>query len=176
MLLIRKGKTPGLWAGPVPGRPVSLPDQCGITLIESLMALVVISIALLGIASLQLLTLQDMRDARWRASAINLAGGMLEQLRADRENAEDYSITDSELEGCEAGTSVACQEMARWLQDVSVSLPSSLVNLAVTESPSEIRAQLAIRWRQRPADENDPLPACGQEAASGGCIRLETLL
>ncbi|SDM11692.1 type IV pilus assembly protein PilV [Modicisalibacter muralis] len=150
--------------------------QCGITLIESLMTLVIISIALLGVASLQLLTLQDMRDASWRASAVNLAGGMLEQLRADRVNADDYAITDNKLQGCGTGTSIACQEMARWLQDVSASLPSSLVNLSVTESASETRAQLAIRWRQRPAGANDPLPTCGQDATSGGCIRLETLL
>lgn len=150
--------------------------QCGITLIESLIALVIISIALLGVASLQLLTLQDMRDARWRASAVNLAGSMLEQLRADRDNAENYLIEGSEPE-CGSGTTGSCGIVNGWLDEVTASLPSSSVNLSMSEpTGDETSVSLSIRWRQRPASDGDPLPSCGQDADSGGCIRLVTFL
>lgn len=150
-------------------------SQRGITLIESLMALVIISIALLGIASLQLLTLQDVRDARWRASAVNLASGMLEHLRADRDNVDDYRVENSEP-GCGSGTTGSCGVLNGWLDEVSASLPSASVNLATLNLPDGMGVSISIRWRQRPAEEDNPLPACGQDADSGGCIRLVTSL
>lgn len=156
-------------------RRVRRRHQCGITLVESLIALVVISIALLGVASLQLLTLQDMRDARWRASAVNLASSMLEQLRADRDNVDYYRVENS-VPKCGSSTADSCGILNGWLDEISASLPSTSVNLATADLPGETSVSLSIRWRQRPADENDPLPSCGEDTESGGCIRLVTVL
>ncbi|MDH4571071.1 hypothetical protein CUR86_00435 [Salinicola acroporae] len=56
----------------------------GVTLIESLIALLVLSIALLGVGALQLMTQRDEVEARWRSAAVAMSGNLIEQLRTDR--------------------------------------------------------------------------------------------
>lgn len=158
--------------------------QRGISLIESLVALLLISIALLGVAGLQLTTLQDARDARWRIEAVALASGALELMRASRDNADAFEITSGEgpsIAACgDTDTAAICDSMMAWLDEVA-RLPNALAAITVDTVGDLKHVTLSLRWRQQPVkseDEgkSDPLPQCGADAASGGCVMLETRL
>nr|WP_297460464.1 type IV pilus modification protein PilV [uncultured Halomonas sp.] len=158
--------------------------QSGISLVESLVALLLISIALLGIAGLQLTTLQDTRDARWRIEAVSLASGALERMRASREDADAFEIDadDQTIAACAGGDTAICNGMKAWLSEVDRLLPNALAAIAVDTVDDLEHVTVSLRWRQRPPvesedeGESDPLPKCGADAASGGCVMLETRL
>jgi type IV pilus assembly protein PilV len=61
----------------------------GITLVEAMVAVLVLSLGLIGLASLQLNGLRFNRDAYLRSQATVLLYEVLEQLRMDRSNAVD---------------------------------------------------------------------------------------
>lgn len=152
--------------------------QCGVSLIEALVALVLISIALLGIAGLQLATLQDTRDARWRIEAVALASGALERMRASREDVDAFEIdaVDQSIAACAGGDTTICEDMKAWLNEVARLLPNALAAITVDTVGDLEHVTLSLRWRQQPSGNGDPLPACGADAASGGCVMLETRL
>ena len=150
--------------------------QTGVSLIESLIALLLISIALLGVAGLQLTSLQDARDARWRVDAISLANGMLELMRADSGHAESFEIPlNAGSPACGAIRPEACLR-DDWLAEVAQTLPNAVPAVAVTQVGGVDRVSISLRWRQQPDDGANPLPACGADAPSGGCVMLETRL
>lgn len=65
----------------------------GLSLLEVLIALLVLSIGLLGIAGLQLTGLQENQNAHFRTQAVYLANDMADRMRANPTG--DYSIVDN---------------------------------------------------------------------------------
>jgi type IV pilus assembly protein PilV len=123
----------------------------GITLIEMLIAVLVLSFGLLGLAGLQALSLKNNQSAYLRSQATMLGYEILDRLRADRENAinGDYNTTDASIllggvgffsaasfsrylpegEGqaaCDGGTRI-CTVVIRWNDLRVASAPISLV-------------------------------------------------
>lgn len=68
-------------------------QQVGFTLIEILVAIVISAIGLLGIARLQLVTLQNNSGSQYRSIAIQLSSDLLERMRANAQgvNAANYN-------------------------------------------------------------------------------------
>ena len=65
--------------------------QRGISMVESLVALVVIAVGMLGIAGLYLSSLQASRSAKLRSHAVELASSIADRIRANREAAAAYA-------------------------------------------------------------------------------------
>ncbi|HEY5645614.1 MAG TPA: type IV pilus modification protein PilV [Pseudomonadales bacterium] len=61
--------------------------QTGLTLIELLVAVLVLAIGVLGITALQMVSLQNNRGALYRAEAVQLAYDMMDRIRANPEGA-----------------------------------------------------------------------------------------
>lgn len=64
-------------------------SQRGFTLLETLVALLILSIGLLGLASLQLTNVKNSRDAYYRTQAMILAQDIAERMRANRQGVEE---------------------------------------------------------------------------------------
>ena len=64
--------------------------QGGFSLIEVLVAVLIVSVGVLGVAGLQLLSLQNNTSAMYRTQAIQSAYDIMDRARANR--GEDYSI------------------------------------------------------------------------------------
>jgi len=78
--------------------PLNLKHQTGLSLIESMVALLVISIGLLGIAALQLNSLKQNSSAFWHSQAVLIAHDMADRVRANRVEAANYIGIDTRNE------------------------------------------------------------------------------
>jgi type IV pilus modification protein PilV len=95
--------------------------QSGFTLLEVLIALLVLSIGLLGLAGLQAYSLQNNQSAAYSSHATFLGYDILDRIRANRENAEDYSIAIDD--DAPDGTSIAAQDLRAWKTNLGNLLP-----------------------------------------------------
>lgn len=151
--------------------------QSGVSLIESLIALLLIGIALLGVAALQLVTLQDARDARWRIEAVSLASGLIERMRASPDAVTGFALDSGGTQAAACGSDAdICSSVADWLDAVSNRLPHGLAEVDVDEIDEVDHVTISLRWRQAAPSNDDPLPACGADSDSGGCVTLESRL
>jgi type IV pilus assembly protein PilV len=113
------------------------PNCRGLTLVEILVALLVLSIGLLGLAGLQSASLRFNTSAYFRTQATALAYSLADRMRANREAAlgGEYTFAlPSTAPTCgvpDGSGSVPEQEKAAWLNALACRLPQS--NGAVTQ-------------------------------------------
>lgn len=94
----------------------------GFTLIEVLVALVVLCIGLLGVAGLQLTSLKSNHGSAMRTQATYLAYDIVDRMRANREAALDGDYNIDLGDDVEKGT-VAQNDLFDWKQNISNTLP-----------------------------------------------------
>ncbi len=97
----------------MPMNIISPHRQCGATLVEVLIAAIIIGIGLLGIASLQVKALQGSTNAEFRAKATDLAWALADRIRANLTADNSYLAnnnynTDPEntISSCPTGAAV----------------------------------------------------------------------
>ena len=121
-------------------------SQPGFSLIESLVALVVLSVGMVGIAALQVQGLGAGRTAQLRTLAVNLAADMADRIRANRNGLSAYTGIGSGSD-CDPGSAggadctpaaVAARDLAEWTQEVATALPNGegAVSFDATMPPS----------------------------------------
>ncbi|MBC8212031.1 MAG: type IV pilus modification protein PilV [Gammaproteobacteria bacterium] len=76
--------------------PLNIKRQSGLTLIESMVALLVISVGLLGIAALQINSLKQNSSAFWHSQAVLMAHDMADRVRANRAEIVNYVGIDTQ--------------------------------------------------------------------------------
>lgn len=141
--------------------------QSGFTMVEALVALIVLSIGLLGIAALYLDSLRAGRAALYRTQAINLASDLAERIRANRDAvggyAVDFGVVPVATASCE--TTAACSalqlaetDLARWKGeitgggDVLGPLPQGDGRVVVTLGTPNVY-DVTVRWMTPGEDE-----------------------
>jgi type IV pilus assembly protein PilV len=90
---------------PVARRKFGGRRQAGFSMIEVLVALLVLALGLLGFALLQTMNLRFTQSANLRTQATNLAYDLLDQMRANRRDAADYATAATFLAGSVSDTS-----------------------------------------------------------------------
>jgi type IV pilus assembly protein PilV len=137
----------------------------GMTLIEVLVTLVIISVGLLGVAALQLSTVRNNYDAYIRSQAAVLASDMLDRMRANRESAlgdpSPYAVTF----GTPTGTGTqAASDIRDWKSTLRTQLANGDGAITVTQIAAPAGPGVAvpraivtitIQWGERESD--DPL-------------------
>jgi len=107
-------------------------DQGGFTLLEVLVALVVISVGMLGIAVLYVEGLKAERTSVYRTSAVNLVADMADRIRANPTGTIAY-VGGSANNGCTNGAGdcspqqIAQEDLWWWDRDVASRLPGGAV-------------------------------------------------
>jgi len=119
----------------------SMKSQSGFTMVETLVALVVLAIGLLGIAALYLNSLQAGRSAIYRTEAVNLAADLADRIRSNRTALGAYAnvFTDAPADvpacyttaGCTAAQ-LAASDLNRWKANIAQQLPNGQGQVAVT--------------------------------------------
>ncbi len=115
--------------------------ESGFSMVEVLVALVVLAIGLLGIAALYLNSLQSGRTAIYRTQAITLAADLADRIRMNRtaQAAYNSAYTDagavvgtcSTTGGCSDGD-LASTDLATWKAEVAEQLPNGQGQVVVT--------------------------------------------
>ena len=127
----------------------------GFTLVEALVALVVLSIGLLGIASLQLSSLRWNHGASMRSQATLLAYDILDRMRVNQ-IAADAGAYDIAVGATKASGTVAGDDIIRWKTDLSSTLPSGDGSVTRTTVGTTITYTIVVQWddthAERPQD------------------------
>lgn len=132
----------------------------GFSLIEVLVALVVLSVGLLGLAALQSTATQFNASAYIRSQATILAYDIADRIRANRQAALDgaytsaYPGTNDCTNGALAGT-VAQQDLGAWRRALACSLPSG--NGAIRFDAGTQVLTILVRWDES-RDPDAPNP------------------
>jgi type IV pilus assembly protein PilV len=134
-------------------------------MIEVLIALIVLAIGLLGFALLQTMNMRFTQSANYRTQATNLAYDLLDQMRANRQQAWWYSgstgasfnageITDTNCSRPLGAAATIRNNVERWQCQVVRALGDS-ANAGVTYVDGEVTVTIAWgdqRWDQAQPD------------------------
>ena len=128
--------------------------QGGFSLIEVLIAVLILGVGLLGLALLQSISLRNGTSAAHRTQATNLAYEMIDMIRANRPEAGNYNLirfTDFAAINPDACPAPAG---ARWQQDRAIwrcavvrALPGGEGNVEITPPTATTAGQVRIRVR-----------------------------
>lgn len=114
--------------------------QNGNTLLEALVALLIFSIGLVGILGIQLSSIKNSIDAKYRSDASFLANQIIGQMWVDRSNIDNYAYNDSGAT-CGSTTSGGAgnTNVTNWLGNLDSVLPGT----ALAKSKIEISTPIA---------------------------------
>jgi type IV pilus assembly protein PilV len=124
--------------------PVARKAQRGTTLIETMVALLVLSVGLLGVAALQLTSLRNNRGAHLRSQAQVMAYDIADRMRANRNVAltNGYNIALGATPS--ASDPLALLDLQRWRESVSTTLPAGDGSVAIVGGTNVV--VITIRW------------------------------
>jgi type IV pilus assembly protein PilV len=152
----------------------------GMALMESLIALAVLSGALLGLLWLQVQTLAESTTSMWRSQAIQLIGDLSERVRSNPQaqaRLQDFRVewgvtvdvsVDCQTDGCDAA-SLARWDLARWKAAVSRQLPrGEAMVYALPDSAGAPATMLGVMigWRAKASAISSSSSADGEPEAS----------
>ena len=127
---------------PLPKRPAH-----GFTLLEVLVAILVVAGGLLGLAALMNASLRNNQSANAQTQAVWLAYDMLDRLRADRVNAlgaagANYNVTFSSASSSSAAFPKA--QVTEWKNLLAANLPVGDGKVLVTPATREVT--VVVQW------------------------------
>ena len=126
--------------------------QRGFTMVEILIAMLILAIGLLGVAGVQVLALKETTDANIQSQVNFYAQNIVEQMRADLKGvkAGDYNtITSSGCSSC--STAFEKSVVNSWLQEVNTNIPGGKGAVSVASGV----ATVTITWSQRGSAASD---------------------
>lgn len=145
--------------------------QAGFTLIEALVAFLILTVGLLGIASLQTMSLKSGHTAALRTVAVVKVEEILESMRSNPTAVIDYAagVADMGIDnGCSqtAAAAAACtptqmaqDELFRWKNSLIEALPNNAATTAsVVVTPPAPPATMnlvvvSVNWNERDVDK-----------------------
>ncbi|MFV8836659.1 type IV pilus modification protein PilV [Aquisalimonas sp.] len=138
--------------------------QGGYSLLEVLIAVLILSIGLLGLAGLQTTSLQSNQSAAQVSQATFLASDILDRMRANPDSARsgNYDVDPGQRSDDFSGGSLAAADVRGWLQQLETALPGVLGEDcngeacgAAVNVDGNGYASVTVRWVDERMDEDD---------------------
>ncbi len=125
----------------------------GFTLIEVLIALIIMSVGMLGIAGLYVHSMQAGRTSVLRHNAVTLAGDIADRIRANPRAGAAYALAGGNNNCVAGGIDCTIGEMAAndiflWDQQAATTLPNGLVNIVFNNGVIPPTYQITITWTE----------------------------
>lgn len=124
----------------------------GFSLIEVLIALVIMSVGMLGIAGLYMHSMQAGRSSIFRHQAVTLAGDIADRIRANPRAGVAYMAAGVDFSCVGGGIDCSPAEMAQndillWDQQAAGSLPNGTVNIVFVDGGTAPDSyQITVTW------------------------------
>jgi type IV pilus assembly protein PilV len=123
----------------------------GFTLVEVLIALVILSVGMLGIAGLYVHSMQAGRTSLFRHHAVTLAGDVADRIRANPRAAASYGLAGANNNCVNGGIDCTPAQMAAndidlWDQQASDTLPNGTVTVVLGGAVPMLTYQITIAW------------------------------
>lgn len=115
----------------------------GITLIEVLVTMLVMSIGLLGLAGLQALMLYQNHSAYQRSQATILTYDIIDRMRSNRNAALNGDYDLKLTADAPTGTSIPASELRAWRTALIDAIPSAASSVAVD---NDGKVTITVRW------------------------------
>lgn len=167
--------------------------QRGISLIEALVALVVLSVGMLGIAGMFVESVRSSRTALLRTQAVNLVSDMADRIRANANARTAYATSTygdlpakhgcaptSDEDGNNCGIAeLAEDDLARWREAVDFALPltaddaqRAVVEYFAPEPNGPERYRITVFWGEPSTALNDEAPQASAYSYSSDVILM----
>ncbi len=136
--------------------------QGGIGLVEVLIAVLILAIGLLGLASMQTNGMRMTNGSMSRSQAVFLANDIVERARANRDNRGDYALApdaNGNVGACDltlaydVTLTVAQNDMAEWLNSLACLLPDADASIAL-DVPTN-RVTVTVDWNRSEGNDED---------------------
>lgn len=142
-------------------------DQAGVGLVEVLVALIIISVGLLGIASMYVISLQAKTTSLSRMKAVNLAQDMADRIRANQNAAANYTLSSSNARtslgnspNCSVttvtctGAQMALYDQYEWDNMIydstrGMSLPGTATRSITVSGSSPSTVTITLTWQEK---------------------------
>lgn len=148
----------------------------GFSLIEVLIALVILSVGLLGIAAMVSVSLKSKDSSFMRTQATTLTSAILDRMRANRATAtaNGYDVTFTGAlpstppsGGCITATStnscsptdIAAVDLQEWRNDLA-NLPCGVGSISTVINNQMTQATITVQWSDQRANTTTTLAAC----------------
>ena len=131
--------------------------QAGFALIEVLVAVLILAIGLLGVASLQTTSIEMNGQSRQKSQALLLGQDMVERIRVNARNAGDYDLDLDPGLDCDpalnpTSASVADRDIAEWSNDLACLLAGGSATVDVDTANNTVT--VTVGWDSRD-EENE---------------------
>jgi len=125
----------------------------GFTLIEVLIALVILSVGMLGIAGLYVHSMQAGRTSVLRHNAVTLAGDVADRIRANPRAGPAYGLAGGNNNCVAAGIDCTPGEMAAhdiflWDQQAAATMPNGTVTIVFNNGIIPPTYQITVAWTE----------------------------
>ncbi len=124
----------------------------GFSLIEVLIALIVMSVGMLGIAGLYVQSMQAGRTSMFRHNAVTLAGDVADRIRANPGAGATYAAGIGADNNCVGGgidctpAEMAQHDIGLWQQQAASTLPNGSVQITVDNGTAPPTYDIVVRW------------------------------
>ncbi len=131
----------------------------GFSLIEVLIALIIMSVGMLGIASLYVQSMQAGRTSLFRHNAVTLAGDVADRMRANPTAGVAYAGAGANNNCIAMGTNcsnvqMAAQDILLWQEQADDTLPNGAVTITFDNTVNPPVYTIAITWDEPGQSQN----------------------
>jgi type IV pilus assembly protein PilV len=125
--------------------------QSGMTLVEVLVTLVIVSVGLLGIAALQLTTLKGNQEAYVRSQASMLASYIIDRIRANQQGFVAGNYDNIAMGGTGTAGTTAGADLTRWQAEIDRLLPggAAVSGGSITRIAGTPTITITLQWSER---------------------------
>lgn len=131
--------------------------QAGFTLLEVMIAVLILGIGLLGLAHLQITSLKHNQSAEFRSYASVMAADMLDRMRANRFAAQNgnYAI-DIDADPPNSTDTIADADISQWLQQIAAVLPQGdgEISCDVFNPDQSFICDVTVSWTEIQEDDD----------------------